>query len=82
MNSSITSTLALQRNVPLAPRTTLRIGGPADYFAEPEGEEELAKLLAWAGREGHPFFILGNGSNVIFEDAGYKGLVISMRPVS
>ncbi|MFA5167441.1 MAG: UDP-N-acetylmuramate dehydrogenase [Candidatus Omnitrophota bacterium] len=78
MNSSIISTPALQRNVLLAPRTTLRIGGPAAYFAEPESEEEISKLLAWAKREGLSFFVLGNGSNVIFGDAGYKGLVISM----
>ena len=79
MSSSITSTPALQRNVPLAPYTTLRIGGLADYFAEPESEIELAKLLLWAEQEGVSFFALGNGSNVIFEDGGYKGLVISMR---
>jgi len=79
VNSSITSTPALQRNVPLAPHTTLRIGGVAAYFAEPESEEELARLLAWAHREGHSFFIFGNGSNVIFEDAGYEGVVISMH---
>ena len=79
MSSSITSTPALQRNVLLAPHTTLRIGGPAAYFAEPESEEELSKLLSWVQREGVPFFIFGNGSNVIFEDAGYEGLVISMR---
>ncbi|OGX11228.1 MAG: UDP-N-acetylenolpyruvoylglucosamine reductase [Omnitrophica bacterium RIFOXYB12_FULL_50_7] len=75
----MTSTPALQRNVPLASHTTLRIGGPAAYFAEPESEEDLAKLLAWARREGLSFFILGNGSNVVFEDSGYEGLVISMR---
>lgn len=78
MSSSVTSTPALQRNVLLASYTTLRIGGPAAYFAEPEGEEELSRLLVWAKREGLSFFILGNGSNVIFEDAGYLGLVISM----
>ena len=79
MSSSITSIPALQRNVPLAPHTTLRIGGPAAYFTEPEDEEELSKLLAWAKREGLSSFILGNGSNVIFEDVGYEGLVIAMR---
>lgn len=79
MNSSATSTPAHQRNVPLAPYTTLQIGGPAAYFAEPESEAELSKLLIWAQREGLSFFVLGNGSNVIFEDAGYEGLVISMR---
>ena len=79
MNSSITSTPALQRNVPLASYNTLHIGGPAAYFAEPENEEQLSKLLSWSKQEGPSFFVLGNGSNVIFEDAGYKGLVISMR---
>jgi len=76
---SVTSTPALQRNVPLAPHTTLRIGGPANYFAEPTSEEELGKLLSWTRGEGLSYFILGNGSNVIFEDAGFEGLVISMR---
>jgi len=79
VNSSTTSPPALQRNVPLASHNTLRIGGPADYFSEPENEEQLSKLLAWSKQEGLPFFVLGNGSNVIFHDAGYKGLVISMR---
>ncbi len=79
MSSSITSIPALQRNVPLAAYTTLHIGGPAAYFSEPESEEEIVKLLAWARREGFSFFVLGNGSNVIFADAGYEGLVISMR---
>jgi len=72
-------TPALQRNISLASYTTLRIGGPAAYFAEPASEEELSRFLAWAKREELPFFIFGNGSNVIFKDAGYEGLVISMR---
>lgn len=79
MSSSITSMPALQRNVPLAPHTTLRIGGPAAYYGEPENEEQLSKLVRWAKQEKLPFFILGNGSNVLFDDAGYGGLVISMR---
>ena len=79
MSSSITSTPALQRNVSLAPYTTLHIGGSADFFAEPETEAQLLQLLRWAKQEGLSSFILGNGSNVIFEDTGYKGLVISMR---
>ena len=78
MSSSITSTPALQRNIPLAPHTTLRIGGPAAYYAEPETEEQLSKLLLWAQKEQLSFFLLGNGSNVLFDDAGYAGLVISM----
>lgn len=57
----------------------MRIGGPASYYGEPESEEQLSKFLQWAKQEKLPFFILGNGSNVIFDDAGYSGLVISMR---
>lgn len=79
MNLSATSALALQRNISLGPLTTLRIGGPAKYFAEPATEEQLSKLLGWANQEGLPVFILGNGSNVIFDDSGYEGLVISTR---
>ena len=78
MNLSTTSAPALQRNVPLASHTTLRIGGTADYFAEPSTEAELSRLLSWASQEKQPYFILGNGSNVIFDDSGFGGLVISM----
>lgn len=56
----------------------MRIGGPADYFAEPSSEKDLFQLLAWADQEGLPFYILGNGSNVIFADEGFQGLVIAM----
>jgi len=57
----------------------MRVGGHAAYFAEPEGEEQLTKLLVWARQERRPCFVLGNGSNLVFDDGGYEGLVISMR---
>lgn len=79
MSTSGTSAPALQRNVPLAAYTTLKIGGAADFFAEPVNEDQLGKFLDWAKRERLPYLILGNGSNVIFDDAGYRGLVLSMR---
>lgn len=79
MSSFEISALPLQRNVPLADYTTMRIGGPADYFAEPSHEEQLLKLLSWANEEKHPCFVLGNGSNVIFDDEGFRGLVLSLR---
>jgi len=79
MNTSGISAPALQRNVPLAAFTTLGIGGRANYFSEPINEGQLRELLRWAKQEGVPFFVLGNGSNLIFDDAGYQGLVISMR---
>ena len=79
MNTSGTSDLAFQRNVSLAAYTTIKIGGAAKYFAEPLNEDQLRKLLNWAKQDGLPCFILGNGSNVVFDDAGYQGLVLSMR---
>jgi len=79
MNTSGISDLALQRNVSLAAYTTIKIGGPANYFAEPVNEDQLRKLLNWARQDGLPCLILGNGSNVVFDDAGYQGLVLSMR---
>ncbi len=79
MNSSISLGFALRRNVSLASYTTIKIGGAASYFAEPTNEQEIVKLLEWARKENLPFMILGNGSNVVFDDEGYSGLVIGMR---
>lgn len=79
MSTSGISATAFQRNVLLAPLTTLKIGGPAAYFAEPADEDQLRKFLEWAKQERLACFVLGNGSNVVFDDAGYDGLVISMR---
>lgn len=56
--------------------TTFRIGGPADFWAEPETPEELKALLAMCRAEKVPYFILGHGSNVLFTDKGYRGMVI------
>jgi UDP-N-acetylmuramate dehydrogenase len=68
-----------ERNVPLAPLTTWRIGGPAECFGEPESENELRDALEWAAREGVPVRVLGRGSNVLIADAGLSGLVLSLR---
>ena len=56
--------------------TTFRIGGPADFWAEPETPGELKALLAICRAEKVPYFILGHGSNVLFTDKGYRGMVI------
>ncbi len=70
----------LRENVPLAPFTTWRIGGPARYLAEPPAES-LPALLAWACAGGLPVWILGRGSNVLIDDAGLPGLVILTRNI-
>jgi len=73
------TTLDIQRDVPLAPLTTLELGGPAKYFMRAEDETTLADALRWAAGEGISSSILGGGSNLIVPDEGYDGLVIHMR---
>ena len=68
----------LQENVPLAPMTTIGLGGPARWFAEARSLDELCAYLAWADGAGVPLHILGGGSNVVFADAGFPGLVLKV----
>ena len=62
---------------PMSSHTTFRIGGPAAAYVCPSGETELKTVLSFCRREKLPFFILGNGSNLLVSDAGYEGVVIS-----
>lgn len=78
MSSPIDSKLLLRRKVPLSRFTTMQVGGPAEYFAEPASELELRDLLEFSQKESIPVFVLGRGSNVIFSDMGYPGLVLNM----
>jgi UDP-N-acetylmuramate dehydrogenase len=70
----------MQQNVSLAPFTTLRIGGPARYFAEIRTEAELLDAIVFARKENLPIFVLGGGSNLLVSDAGFDGLVLHMAP--
>ena len=65
-------------NEPMASHTTFRIGGPADYFVMPETVEELAAVLKLCKEEAMPYFILGNGSNLLVGDKGFRGVVIQL----
>ena len=58
--------------------TTFRVGGPADYYAEPETAEELAAVLALCQEAQMPYMILGNGSNLLVGDKGYRGVMIAL----
>lgn len=58
--------------------TTFRIGGPAEYYLRPHSVDELRKILHICKRENLPFFILGNGSNLLVSDKGYQGVVIQL----
>lgn len=59
--------------------STFGIGGPARFFAEASTKEEVQTMLAYCYQAGLPFFVLGKGSNCLFDDRGYAGLVISNK---
>jgi UDP-N-acetylenolpyruvoylglucosamine reductase len=68
----------VQRDAPLARLTTIRTGGPADFFARPDSLERLTELLSWADREGVAVGVVGSGSNLLIADDGYRGLVLKL----
>ena len=63
---------------PMEKHTTFRIGGPADYFLCPQTAEELKAVIHVCKETGTPYFILGNGSNLLVSDKGYRGAVIQI----
>ena len=66
----------VQENISLAGYTTFRIGGPADVLVQAGEEEQLERVLAWCRESGRPWILLGRGSNVLVDDAGFRGTVI------
>jgi UDP-N-acetylenolpyruvoylglucosamine reductase len=64
---------------PLGAKTTLRVGGPARLYAEPEGEADLGALVREAAKAGIPVLMLGRGSNLLVPDAGVHALVIRLQ---
>jgi UDP-N-acetylenolpyruvoylglucosamine reductase len=68
----------VERDHPLARLTTVRTGGPADYFARPADESSLIELLAWAGAVGVAVGVVGSGSNLLIADDGFRGLVMKL----
>ena len=64
---------------PMSRHTTFRIGGPADLFVKPETTEHIMKVIRVCREEGIPFFVLGNGSNLLVSDEGFRGLVIQLE---
>jgi UDP-N-acetylmuramate dehydrogenase len=74
----LSSELDVQENVPLAPYTTLRIGGPARFFCEIATEAALVEAVLFARERNLPLFVLGGGSNLLVGDRGFDGLVLHM----
>jgi UDP-N-acetylenolpyruvoylglucosamine reductase len=68
----------IRRDEPLARRTTLRVGGPADLYVEPASEADLAAVLQYCAESALRFFVLGRGSNLLVRDGGFRGLVLCL----
>ena len=68
----------LQENIPLAPLTTLKIGGPARFFVRAENDSDIVEALEFASDKGLEVFVLGGGSNILVADAGFDGLVLQI----
>jgi UDP-N-acetylmuramate dehydrogenase len=77
MNESQRS-LKIEEKVPLAPLTTLKIGGAARFFVRAETEDQVTEALRFADENGFELFILGGGSNVLIADEGFDGLVLQI----
>ena len=70
--------MLIRENVPLAPLTTLGVGGPARYFAEANSDAEVLEATDFAHSRELPLFVLGGGSNVVVADTGFPGLVLKV----
>jgi UDP-N-acetylenolpyruvoylglucosamine reductase len=68
----------LQREYPLSRLTTIRTGGPAEFFARVGAIDQLEQLLAWAGEQQIQVGVVGSGSNLLVADAGVRGLVVKL----
>jgi len=68
----------VKRDEPLAKRTTLRVGGKADFYIEPSSEADLAAALKFCAAHGLKFTLLGRGSNLLIRDGGVRGAVICL----
>lgn len=68
----------LAENFPLAPLTTLKVGGAARFFVEAKDENEIAEAIDFAKKQALPVFVLGGGSNVLIADNGFDGLVLKI----
>ena len=66
----------VRASAPLAPLTTFKVGGAADWLLDVKNEDELLRALEIARAAGQPVTVLGGGSNVLVSDAGVRGLVI------
>ena len=68
----------IRTDEPMKMHTTFRVGGPADYFLMPESPEEVQELVRLCKKEEVPFYVIGNGSNLLVSDQGYRGVILQI----
>jgi UDP-N-acetylmuramate--alanine ligase len=78
LSAVLSADSVLRRDEPLARRTTLRVGGKADFYVEPASEGDLARVVRFCAEQGLRFTLLGRGSNLLIRDGGVRGLVICL----
>jgi len=71
--------MEISHDIPLAPFTTLGVGGPAKHFITARSETDVVEAFEWATSSGEAVFVLGGGSNILVSDAGFNGLVIKIE---
>src|SRR6516164_6796694 len=70
--------MIVREHVPLAPLTTLGVGGPARFFVQAHAEADVREAVRWARDQGLSLFVLGGGSNLLVADAGFNGVVLKI----
>lgn len=70
----------IKEQEPMSRHTTFRVGGPASWMVVPNSCAELSQILELCRREKLPFYILGNGSNLLVGDGGYRGVMVKLGP--
>lgn len=77
----LTSVIAKERvyvDEPMSRHTTFRVGGPTDFFVTPKAKEEVRDVIRICKEAGMPYYIIGNGSNLLVSDAGYRGVIVQI----
>lgn len=77
----LTSVIAKERvyvDEPMSRHTTFRVGGPADFFVTPKAKEEVRDVICICKEAGMPYYIIGNGSNLLVSDEGYRGVIVQI----
>ncbi|MBC3805028.1 UDP-N-acetylmuramate dehydrogenase [Acetobacterium fimetarium] len=72
----------IKKNEPMKNHTSFKVGGPADLLLLPQTKEELQKVLTICRESTKPFYVMGNGSNLIVRDGGYRGIIIKTKALN